>query len=144
VIEEPRTSYTQWVLQPLKSNNCQSNDINHTHTAAQRFWLGKIFYVFKISLFCSLRLQLFDKKVLLWNIITFKNRCFLCEYIVKCNLFLNLSSLLQSSVSHDPSEITVIWGSDDQDTFMIIISVTPVQKCGVSKIIIIVVVEGNK
>jgi len=33
------------------------------------------------------------------------------------------ASLLQSSVSHDPSEITLIWRSDDQETFMIIINV---------------------
>jgi len=32
------------------------------------------------------------------------------------------ASLLQSSVSHDPSEITLIWGSDDQETVMIIIN----------------------
>jgi len=31
--------------------------------------------------------------------------------------------LLQSSVSHDPSEITLIWWSDAQETFMIIINV---------------------
>jgi len=50
--------------------------------------------------------------------------CFLCEYTVKCNLFLwSNQSLLQSSVSRDPSQITLIWGSDDQQTFMIIISV---------------------
>jgi len=29
----------------------------------------------------------------------------------------------QSSSSHDHSEITLIWGSDDQETLMIIISV---------------------
>jgi len=29
----------------------------------------------------------------------------------------------QASVSHDPSEITLIWWSDDQETLMIIISV---------------------
>ncbi len=28
------------------------------------------------------------KTVILWNIITMYNKCFLCEYIVKCNLFL--------------------------------------------------------
>jgi len=33
------------------------------------------------------------------------------------------ASLLQSSVSHDPSEITLIWWFDAQETFMIIISV---------------------
>jgi len=32
------------------------------------------------------------------------------------------ASLLQSSASHDPSEITLIWGSDAQETFMIIIN----------------------
>jgi len=30
------------------------------------------------------------------------------------------ASLLQSSVSHDPSEITLIWWSDAQERFMII------------------------
>jgi len=33
------------------------------------------------------------------------------------------ASLLQSSVSHDPSEITLIWWSDYQETLKIIISV---------------------
>jgi len=33
------------------------------------------------------------------------------------------ASLFQSSVSHDPSQITLKWGSDDQQTFMIIITV---------------------
>jgi len=33
------------------------------------------------------------------------------------------ASLLQFSVSHDPSEITLIWGFDAQETFMIIINV---------------------
>jgi len=31
--------------------------------------------------------------------------------------------LLSSSVSHDPSEITLIWWFDDQETFLIIINV---------------------
>jgi len=30
------------------------------------------------------------------------------------------ASLLQSSVSHDPSEITLIWWFDAQETFLII------------------------
>jgi len=29
------------------------------------------------------------------------------------------ASLFQSSVSHDPSDITLIWGSDAQGTFII-------------------------
>jgi len=47
------------------------------YTTGQKFQIGKIFHVFKRSLFCSPRLQLFDKKiqqqkktVILWNIIT--------------------------------------------------------------------------
>ncbi len=43
-----------------------------------------------------------------------QNNCFLFEYILKCNLFLWCNaefsaSLLQSSVSHDPSEIILIF-----------------------------------
>jgi len=33
------------------------------------------------------------------------------------------ASLLQSSVSHDPSEITLMWWFDAQETFLIIIYV---------------------
>jgi len=51
----------------------------------------------------------------------FRGFCIWTLHTVKCNLFLwsklNLSSLLQSSESHDPSQITLIWGSDDQQTF---------------------------
>ncbi len=57
--------------------------------------------------YCSPR-HLFVKKIQQkqWNI-TISNSCFLCEYIVKCDLFLwcaaeFAASLLQSSVSHDP------------------------------------------
>jgi len=53
---------------------------------------------------------------------------FLFEYIFKCNLFLGctanfLASLLQSSASHDPSEIILWWWFDAQEIFMIIIDV---------------------
>ncbi len=51
------------------------------------------------------------KTVILWNIITFKLTCFLCEYIVNVYFFIIIiisvikavfsASLLQSSVSHD-------------------------------------------
>ncbi len=56
------------------------------------------------------------------------NNCFLFEYILKCNLFLWFkaefsASLLQSSVSHDPSEIILIYWFASQETFIIIISV---------------------
>ncbi len=55
------------------------------------------------------------KTVILLNILTISKNCFLFEYIVKCNLFLwwkaeFSASLLQSSVSHDPSEIILICG----------------------------------
>jgi len=40
------------------------------------------------------------------------------------------ASLLQSSVSHDPSEIILIWWFDAQETFMIIINdVKKNEKC---------------
>ncbi len=50
------------------------------------------------------------KTVILWNIITIWNNFFLFEFILKCNLFLWCktefsASLLQSWMSHDPSEI---------------------------------------
>ncbi len=67
-----------------------------------------------------------SKTVKLWNIITIWNYCFLLEYIVKCNLFLWCkaefsASLLQYSVSHDPSEISLIcWIAE---RFLIIIHV---------------------
>ncbi len=59
------------------------------------------------------------KTVILWN------NCFLFEYILKYNLFLWYKAvfsawLLQSSVSHDPSEIMLICS---QETFFIIINV---------------------
>ncbi len=56
------------------------------------------------------------------------------EYILKCNLFLWCKSefsaqLLQSSVSHDPSEITVICWFAAQETFLIIINVKKLVCC---------------
>ncbi len=66
------------------------------------------------------------KTVILWNIITIQNNCFLFVYIVKCHFFLWCkaefsASLLQSSVSHDPSEIILIYWFAGQETFLIII-----------------------
>ncbi len=69
------------------------------------------------SLFCSTTLHLFSQKYSKnSNIVKYYynlNNCFLYEYIVKCNLFLWCkaefsASLLQSSVSHDPSEIILL------------------------------------
>ncbi len=70
-----------------------------------------------ISLLRSPSLHLFNeiysKMVILWNIITNWNYCFLLCYILKCNLFLWYkaefsASFLQSSASHDLSEINLI------------------------------------
>jgi len=63
----------------------------------------------------------FTGSKILWNIITTWNNCFLFEYILKCNFFLWCAavfsaSLLQSSVSHDPSEIINCWLAA-QETF---------------------------
>ncbi len=66
------------------------------------------------------------KASILWNIMIIKY--FLYLYIVKYNLFLWCkaefsSSFLQSSVSHDPSEIIIICWFAAQETFLIIINV---------------------
>ncbi len=56
----------------------------------------------------------------------YKYNCFLYECIVKCNVFLCTkfsASLLQSSVSHDPSEIILIYWFTTQETFLIITNV---------------------
>ncbi len=64
------------------------------------------------------------KTAMFWNIITSSNNCFPFEYILKCNLFLWCkASLLQSSVSYDPSEIILICWFTAQETFLIIINV---------------------
>ncbi len=52
-------------------------------------------------------------------------------YVLKCNLFLwckadFLASLLQSSMSHDPSEIILICWFAAQETFLIIVLKTVV------------------
>ncbi len=56
------------------------------------------------SLFCSINTAFIWLKIIKYYSI--ENNCFLCEYIVKCNLFLWCAavfsaSLLQSSESHD-------------------------------------------
>ncbi len=57
-----------------------------------------------------------------------KNNWFLCDFMLQCNLFLWCKAefsalLLQSSVSHDPSEIILICRFTAQETFLIIINV---------------------
>ncbi len=61
------------------------------------------------------------------SLIILNNR-FLFEYILKCNLFPWCkaefsATLLQSSVSHDPSEIIIIYLFAAKETFLIIINV---------------------
>ncbi len=67
---------------------------------------------FERSILCSPK-KYIAKTVITWEFITIWNNCFLFKYILKCNLFLwskavFSASLLQSSVSHDPSEIILI------------------------------------
>ncbi len=72
------------------------------------------------SLFCSSRLHLFDQiyskncQILL----SLKIAVFLCEYNWKSCIS---ASLLQSSVSHDPSEIIIICWFAAQEIFLIIL-----------------------
>ncbi len=65
---------------------------------------------------------------MLWFKMFYLPRIFLFQYILKCNLLLGCKveiseSLLQSSVSHDPSEIIIIYWFAAQETFLIIINV---------------------
>ncbi len=59
-------------------------------------------------------IYLIKNTVKMWNFIKIENDCFLCEFS---------ASLLQSSVSHDPSEIILICWFAVQRTFIIIIDV---------------------
>ncbi len=63
----------------------------------------------------------------MWNIITIQSNCFFFIYISNVIYFCNASAefsapLLQSSVSHDPSEIILICWIDAKETFLIIIN----------------------
>ncbi len=69
-------------------------------------------------------LYLFDKKkkyrkkpAIFWNIIVISNIGFLIEYTLKYNLS---ASWLQSSVSHDPSEIILICWFAAQEIFVLL------------------------
>ncbi len=76
-----------------------------------------------LSLLCSTRLHLFDqnKTLIMWNIITIKkNTTILIIAVIKAEFS---ASLLQSSFSHDPSEISLICRFAAQETFMIIVNV---------------------
>jgi len=81
---------------------------------------------FDVGLFCSSRLHLFDQKcsksVILCNIIAILKWLFF--YFNKVSFIPVIkASLLQSSVSHDPSEIIKIWWFAAQETFLININV---------------------
>ncbi len=93
-------------------------------------WLVILFNVFERSLFCSPRLHLFDQKYFKNSKIVkyFYNLKWLFSISVYNKiLFISVikaefsASLLQSSVSHDPSEIILICWFDAQETFIIII-----------------------
>jgi len=67
------------------------------------------FYIFERSNFCSPRRHLFDQRysilqntVLLWNMITVWNKCFLCEYIL--NVFYSCHAKL--NFQHHYSSVT--------------------------------------
>ncbi len=86
-------------------------------------------YIFFRKLFCAPRLHLFDQiliSAIFWTIITIL-KCFLFEYILKCNLFLwrkaEFSASLLFSVTWS-SEIILTFAA--QETFLIIINVEAV------------------
>jgi len=84
---------------PFKGTHHLKNDSQNENCIFRVF-----FNVFERSLVCSQRLNLFNPKcsktVILWKMI-FNN---IPVIEAECS-----ASLLQSSVSHDPSEITLIW-----------------------------------
>ncbi len=91
----------------------------------KRLWLVR--FLKKSLLSYQGCIYLIKNTVKLWNISTISNNCFLCEHMLKCNLFLWCkaefsASLLQFSVSHDPSEIILICWFAAQETFLIIIN----------------------
>ncbi len=101
------------------------------YSSIQSLGSVRFFNVSKILL-CSPRLHLFSwlknivkKPVILWNICIIENGSFVFKYILKCNIPVIKAefsaSLLQSSVSHDPSEIILICWFAAQETFIIII-----------------------
>ncbi len=81
---------------------------------------------FESSLLSSPSLHLFDDRYLMKNTVKKKQHeiftfyvIYNFEYILKCNLLSKAkfsASLLQSSVSHDPSEITLICWFAAQET----------------------------
>ncbi len=62
-----------------------------------------IFNVFKKTFLCSPRLYFIQlkcwKTVILLNIITFKNKCFLFKYILKCNVFCDGKAELSETIT---------------------------------------------
>ncbi len=85
--------------------------MKYRYIIIHKFKVGKIVVVFEGSLFCSIN---GSKNTVKQNIVKYYlNSSFLFEYILKC--FFSVikaefsASLLQSSVSHDPSEIILIY-----------------------------------
>ncbi len=79
------------------------------------------------SLFCSQRLHLFDQKhcknyTILKYYYHFKNVFFVCEYIIKCNLFLWCKADFSESLFQSSEIILICWFAF-QETFLIIINV---------------------
>ncbi len=107
------------------------------YTTVKRFGVSKIcLCLWKVTCAhqdCIYLIKNPVKTVMFWNIITIENICFLFEYILKCNLFMRCiaefsASLLQSSVSRDPSEIILICWFGAQQTFIVIISIIHFEK----------------
>ncbi len=80
---------------------------------------------FDISLFCLSKLHLFEQIYSKSSIIVkyYYHNCFLFEYMLKINFFAVIkavfsASSLQSSVSHDPSEIILIYWFAAQKTLL--------------------------
>ncbi len=97
----------------------------YIHNTLQKFGVSEIWRFWKKASYAHqgyiYLIKNTVKTVLLWNIITLNS--FLFECILKCNLVLCCKagfsgSLLQSSASHDPSEIILICWFAAQETLL--------------------------
>ncbi len=102
--------------------------LGQRHVSTYNIGISKIVSCFWVSFAHQGCIYLIKNTVKMWQIITIKNGCFLCEYLFNCNWLLwskaeFSASLLQSSVWHDPSEIIIICWFAAQETLLIIINV---------------------
>ncbi len=118
-----------WPLLFLHCEKCRKLQLLYLHNHSKVWDLRNVNVFERVSFAhqgCIYLIKNPIKTVKLWNnIIIIQNNTFLFEYILKYNLFLWYkaafsASLLQSSVSHDPSEIILIYWFAAQENFLLL------------------------